>query len=110
MHADEHQDAAVGGGAREDRQDREQQQGSEAVTLALAAARIGDRFQGGEQASERHHGGLQHKRDAGQPRTPGDDPLALEAALTRSPAAEPNSPVIPLFPARSWPNRMARRY
>src|SRR4051794_41704808 len=58
MHADEQTDAAVGGGAREDRQHREQQQGSEAVTLALAAARIGDRFQGGEQAGERHHGGL----------------------------------------------------
>jgi hypothetical protein len=58
MHADEQADAAVGGGAREDRQHREQQQGSEAVTLALAAARIGDLFQGGEQAGERHHGGL----------------------------------------------------
>ena len=58
MHADEQADAAVGGGAREDRQDREQQQGSEAVTLALAAARVGDLFQGGEQAGERHHGGL----------------------------------------------------
>src|SRR3954466_5522656 len=58
MHADEQTDAAVGGGAREDRQNRAQQQGSEAVTLALAAARIGDRFQGGEQAGEQHHGGL----------------------------------------------------
>jgi hypothetical protein len=58
MHADEQADAAVGGGAREDRQHREQQQGSEAITLALAAARVGDLFQGGEQAGERYHGGL----------------------------------------------------
>ncbi len=58
MHADEQADAAVGGGAGQDRQHREQQQGSEAVTLALAAARVGDLVQGGEQAGERHHGGL----------------------------------------------------
>src|SRR5688572_4311664 len=58
MHADEQADAAVGGGAGQHRQHREQQQGSEAVTLALAAARVGDLVQGGEQAGERHHGGL----------------------------------------------------
>ena len=58
MHADEQADAAVGGRPGEDGQHREEQQGSEAVTLTLAAARIGDLFQGGEQAGERHHGGL----------------------------------------------------
>src|SRR3954468_4977333 len=58
MHADEQADAAVGGGAGQDGQHREQQQGSEAVTPALAAARVRDLLQGGEQAGERHHGGL----------------------------------------------------
>ena len=58
MHADEQADAAVGGGAGQDGQHRKQQQGGKAVTLSLAAARIGDLFQGGEQAGERHHGGL----------------------------------------------------
>src|SRR4051794_20267524 len=57
-HADEQADAAVGGGAGQDGQHREQQQGSEAVTPALAAARVRDLLQGGEQAGERHHGGL----------------------------------------------------
>src|SRR5829696_9084547 len=61
MHADEQADAAVGGGAGQDGQHREQQQGGKAVTLSLAAARIGDLFQGGEQAGERHHGGLRGK-------------------------------------------------
>src|SRR3712207_4959770 len=58
VHADEQADATVGGGAGQHRQDAEQQQESEAVTLALAAARIGDLAQGGEQAGEWHHGGL----------------------------------------------------
>jgi len=58
MHADEQADAAVGGRPGEDGQHREEQQGSEAVALALAAARVGDLFQGGEQPGERHHGGL----------------------------------------------------
>jgi hypothetical protein len=58
VHADERADAAVGGGARQDGSHREQQQGSEAVTLALAAARVGAPVQGGEQAGGRHHGGL----------------------------------------------------
>src|SRR3982751_6538095 len=56
MHADEQADAAVGGRAGQDGQHREQQQVGEAVTLALAAARVGDPVQGGEQAGERHHG------------------------------------------------------
>ena len=55
MHADEQADAAVGGRPGEDGQHREEQQGSEAVALALAAARVGDLFQGGEQPGERHH-------------------------------------------------------
>jgi hypothetical protein len=59
MRADEQADAAVGGGAGQHRQDAEQQQVGEAVALALAAARVGDLLQGGEQAGERHHGGLQ---------------------------------------------------
>ena len=67
-------------------------QGRRSALPPLAAARVGDRFQGGEQASERHHGGLQHERDAGQPRTPTDDPVTLEAAVTRRPSSEPNSP------------------
>jgi hypothetical protein len=56
MHADEQADAAVGGGAGQHRQDAEQQQVGEAVAPALAAARVGDPVQGGEQAGERHHG------------------------------------------------------
>jgi hypothetical protein len=44
---DEQADAAVGGGAGQDGQHREQQQGSEAVALALAAAWVGDLVQGG---------------------------------------------------------------
>src|SRR4051794_4834814 len=55
MHADEQADAAVRGRAGEDGQHREEQQGSEAVTLTLAAARVGDLFQSGEQPGERHH-------------------------------------------------------
>src|SRR3954454_18049001 len=41
MHADEQADAAVGGGAGQDGQHREQQQVGEAVALPLAAARAG---------------------------------------------------------------------
>ena len=58
VHADEQADAAVGGGAGQHRQDAEQQQVGEAVAPALAAARVGDPVQGGEQAGERHHGGF----------------------------------------------------
>jgi len=58
VHADEQADAAVGGGAGQDGQDAEQQQVGEAVAPALAAARVRDPLQGGEQAGERHHGGL----------------------------------------------------
>ena len=57
VHADEQADAAVGGRAGQDGQDAEQQQVGEAVAPALAAARVRD-LQGGEQAGERHHGGL----------------------------------------------------
>ena len=57
MDADEDQDAAVGGGARQDGQHGEQQQGGERVAATLPAARVRDPFQGGEQAGERHHGG-----------------------------------------------------
>ena len=57
VHADEQADAAVGGGAGQHRQDAEQQQVGEAVAPALAAARVGDPVQGGEQAGERYHGG-----------------------------------------------------
>jgi hypothetical protein len=56
VHGDEHQDAAVGGGTREDGQHREQQQVGQLIAPSLAPARVGDLFQGGEQASERHHG------------------------------------------------------
>ena len=48
MRADKQADAAVGGGAGEDGQHREQQQVSEAVALALAAARVRNLIQGGE--------------------------------------------------------------
>src|SRR4051812_9990004 len=57
MHGDEDQDAAVGGGARQDGQHREQQQVGERVAAPLPAPRVRDPFQGGEQAGERHHGG-----------------------------------------------------
>jgi hypothetical protein len=73
MHHDEHQQAAVGGGVRQNGQHREQQQMSERVAPTLSATLVRDLFQGGEQASERHHGRLQQRHGAGQPRTPGDD-------------------------------------
>jgi hypothetical protein len=69
VHADEQADAAVGGGARQDGQHREQQQVGQRVALALAATRVGDLLQGGEQAGERHHGGFRggglHRTNAG---------------------------------------------
>jgi hypothetical protein len=58
MRADEQADAAVGGGAGQDGKDAEQQQGSQGIAPALPAARVRDLLQGGEQAGERHHGGL----------------------------------------------------
>jgi hypothetical protein len=73
MHADEQADAAVGGGASQDGQDREQQQGSEAVAQALAAARIGDLFQGGEQAA----GPALTSRSCPEPNSPGASPVSL---------------------------------
>src|SRR3954453_8587980 len=58
VRADEQADAAVGGGAGQDGKDAEQQQGSQGIAPALPAARVRDLLQGGEQAGERHHGGL----------------------------------------------------
>ena len=96
MRADEQADAAVGGGAGQDgqhRQDAEQQRVGEAVAPALAAARVGDPVQGGEQAGERHHwrppvrgtvGPQQPSRAAG--------PSAAGPALTNRSWPEPNSP------------------
>src|SRR4051794_41254181 len=55
MHADEQADAAVGGGAGQDGQYREQQQVGERVAATLPAARVRDPFQGGEQPGERYH-------------------------------------------------------
>ena len=93
VHADEQADAAVGGGAGQHRQDAEQQQVGEAVAPALAAARVGDPVQGGEQVSERHDGGLRRRRVAGQPRTPANDPSAQKppsrAALQQNRTALP---------------------
>ena len=74
MHGDEDQDAALGGGACQDGQHRKQQQVGERVALPLASTRVRDLFQRGEQASERHHGGLQHRCGAGQRHTRADDP------------------------------------
>src|SRR5215218_2724432 len=61
VHADEQADTTVGGGTGQHCQDAEQQQESEAVTLALAAARVGDLVQSSKQAGEWHHGGLRCK-------------------------------------------------
>jgi hypothetical protein len=92
MHADEQADAAVGGGAGQDGQHREQQQGSEAVTPALAAARVGDPVQGGEQAGERHHDSFRGEGfDPQQLRHPAG-PSTARPALTNRSWPEPNSP------------------
>jgi hypothetical protein len=92
VHADEQADAAVGGGAGQHRQDAEQQQVGEAVAPALAAARVGDLFQGGEQAGERHHGGFRGEGfDPQQLRRPAG-PSAADPALTNRSWPEPNSP------------------
>jgi hypothetical protein len=74
MHADEHPNAAVGGGAGQDGQHREEQQVGERVALALAAAWVRDLLQGGEQASERHHDGLRHGRGGAGPPLTGHPP------------------------------------
>jgi hypothetical protein len=60
MHADEHQNAAIQCRPGEYGQHREEQQMREGVASALAAARVGDRFERGEQGGKGHHGGLQH--------------------------------------------------
>ena len=94
MHGDEHQDAAVGGGAREDGQHREQQQVGQRVAPSLAAARVGDPVQGGEQVGERHHGGsstsVMPVNGARPPMIP-----RPSAAFTSRPCSEPNSPASP---------------
>jgi hypothetical protein len=92
MHADEQADAAVGGGAGQDGQHCKQQQGGKAVTLSLAAARIGDLFQGGEQAGERHHGGLRCEGFGPQRPSRADGLAAANLALTGRSCPEPNSP------------------
>src|SRR3954454_23331243 len=91
MHGDEGQDAAVGGGAREDGQHREQQQVGQRVAPPLAAARVGDPVQGGEQVGERHHGG---SRTSVMPVNGARPPMIPRpsAAFTSRPRSEPNSP------------------
>ena len=96
MHGDEDPHAAVGGGAGQDRQYREQQQVGEAVALALAAAGVGDLLQGGEQAGERHHGGLRCEGFGPQRPRRADGLAAANLALTDRSCPEPNSP------ARHW--------
>jgi hypothetical protein len=79
--ADKDPDAAVGGGARQDGQHGEEQQVGERVAAALPAARVGDPFQGGDQASERHHGGS----------STGVDPVnGARAATIRQPRSPPS--------------------
>ena len=56
--AQEGDDAAVGGRAREHGQHREQQQVGERIAPALRAARVGDLRQGGQQGGERDHSDL----------------------------------------------------
>src|SRR3954454_14730141 len=95
MQADEQADAAVGGRAGQDGQHREQQQVGEAVTPALAAARVGDPVQGGEQAGERHHGGLRcGERSAlngsGAPPVPRPHPTSRTAHLQNRTALLPD--------------------
>jgi hypothetical protein len=70
-------------------------QGRRSALPPLAAARVGDRFQGGEQASERHHGGIQHRRDAGPRRPPADDPLGLESCRHAPPFSRAEQPCVP---------------
>src|SRR3954468_7725235 len=68
------------------------QQGSEAVAPALAAARVRDLLQGGEQAGERHHGGLRCEGFGPQrPRRAAVLPAANLPLIDRS-RPEPNSP------------------
>src|SRR5215217_332242 len=90
--ADEDPDAAVGGGARQDGQHGEEQQVGERVAAALPAARVGDLFQGGDQASERHHGGSSTGGRPRQRRTRRHDPPTPKPALTNGSCPEPNSP------------------
>src|SRR5690349_17770211 len=92
VHADEQADAAVGGGADQDRQDAEQQQVGHRVAPALAAARVGDPVQGGEQAGERYHDSFRSEGfDPQQLRHPAG-PSAAGPALTNRSWPEPNSP------------------
>ena len=79
MHADEGQDAAVGGGAGQDGQHGEEQQVGERVAATLTATRVGDPFQGGEQAGERYHGGSSAAVGPRQRRTRRRDPSVPDA-------------------------------
>ena len=96
MHADEQADAAVGGGAGQHRQDAEQQQVGEAVAPALAAARVGDLLQGGEQAGERHHGSFRGEgstlNSSGAPPVPRPPPSPSQTAHGQNRTALPNPP------------------
>ena len=82
-------------------------QGRRSALPPLAAARVGDRFQGGEQASERHHGGIQHRRDAGSRRPPADDPLGLESRRHAPPFSRTEQPCVPAIDGTLG---QARRY
>jgi hypothetical protein len=62
VHVDERQDAAVGGGAGQHGEGREQEQVGQRVAPALAAARVGDLRKGCEQSGERDHGCLHDER------------------------------------------------
>jgi hypothetical protein len=94
MHADEQPDAAVGGGTGQDGQDAEQQQGSEAVAPALAAARVRDPLQGGEQAGERHHGSFRGEgstlNSSGAPPVPRAPPSPSQTAHGQNRTALPS--------------------
>src|SRR3954467_11716079 len=92
MHADEQADAAVGGGAGQHRQDAEQQQGSQGIALALPAARVRHLLQGGEQAGERHHGGLRCGGTVGPQRPRRAAGPSATPHLTNRSGPEPNSP------------------
>ena len=100
MHADEGQDAPVGGGAGQHRQDREEEQVGQRVTLALGPTRVGDRPERGEQGGERDHGSLRgkaaistpapHHRCLTSPRSPRLPPDLGTEQPCRSAAQEPH--------------------
>jgi hypothetical protein len=107
VHADEQADAAVGGGAGQHRQDAEQQQVGEAVAPALAAARVRDLLQGGEQAGERHHGSF---RGEGSTLNSSAAPLVLRPPAPPSQTAHGQNRTAlglhpGLFSSVIWPGR-----